>query len=59
MSNIPKQAFCLFKDGNQWCCVMGDFINLQESPAGFGITTLDAMDDLKKNIGEEIERLNH
>ena len=24
-----------FKDGNQWCAVADNFINLQESPAGF------------------------
>jgi hypothetical protein len=25
-----------FMDGNAWCAVNPDFINLQESPAGFG-----------------------
>jgi len=25
-------------DGNAWCAVLPDFINLQESPAGFGDT---------------------
>ncbi len=24
----------IFRDGNQWCAVRGDFRNLQESPAG-------------------------
>jgi hypothetical protein len=27
-----------FMDGNAWCAVGPDFINLQESPAGFGET---------------------
>lgn len=27
-----------FMDGNAWCAVKPDFINLQESPAGFGDT---------------------
>ena len=27
-----------FMDGNAWCAVRPDFINLQESPAGFGST---------------------
>lgn len=26
----------VFMDGNAWCATMGSFINLQESPAGFG-----------------------
>lgn len=26
----------VFKDGDSWCAVYDDFINLQESPAGFG-----------------------
>jgi hypothetical protein len=28
----------VFKDGDQYCAVYKDFINLQESPAGFGET---------------------
>lgn len=28
----------VFKDGNRWCAVYKDFINLQESPTGFGDT---------------------
>jgi hypothetical protein len=34
--SIPKNALCFFEDGDEWCCVRGDFINLQESKAGFG-----------------------
>lgn len=26
----------VFKDGNAWCAVRPDFINLQESPSGWG-----------------------
>lgn len=40
----------VFKDGNQWCAVMPDFINLQESPAGFGNTQLEARSDLHNSI---------
>ena len=32
----------VFRDGNKWCCVEDDFINLQESFAGFGDTPLEA-----------------
>ncbi len=42
MSNIPDSSICFFKDGDHWCCVNGDFINLQESPAGFGKTFEEA-----------------
>jgi hypothetical protein len=44
---IPHSALCFFRDGNQWCCVFGDFVNLQESPAGFGETFEDALADLQ------------
>ena len=41
----------LFKDGDQWCVARADFINLQESPAGFGSTCLEALADLCKVLG--------
>lgn len=41
----------LDRDGNQQCATRQDFINLQESPAGFGDTALDAMIDLCKTLG--------
>lgn len=43
----------LSKDGNSWCATRGDFINLQESPAGFGDTALEAMAALCKALGYE------
>lgn len=33
-------------DGNAWCAKRSNFINLQESLAGFGPTRLDAVRDL-------------
>lgn len=36
----------VFKDGDQWCAVNADFINLQESNAGFGAVPQDAVDNL-------------
>lgn len=30
------REFNVFKDGDQWCATDQSFINLQESPAGFG-----------------------
>lgn len=41
----------IFKDGNQWCITRQDFINLQESPAGFGDTCLGAFAELAKKLG--------
>jgi len=41
----------IYKDGNQWCATRKDFINLQESPAGFGDTALEAMAELAKELG--------
>ena len=31
-----------FRDGDQWCAVGPGFVNLQESPAGFGDTPIQA-----------------
>ena len=51
---IPHNALCFFLDGNQWCCVFGDFINLQESPAGFGDSFETAMASLQEQNAERI-----
>lgn len=36
----------IFMDGDQWCAVRPDFVNLQESPAGFGSTREAAISGL-------------
>lgn len=36
-------------NGNQHCATRPDFVNLQESPAGFGDTKEDAIKDLERN----------
>jgi hypothetical protein len=41
----------LFRDGDQWCATRRDFANLQESPAAFGDTALDALAALAKGLG--------
>jgi hypothetical protein len=38
-------------DGNMWSAVDRHFINLQESPAGFGVTALEAMAELCNELG--------
>lgn len=36
----------VFKDGDAWCATTNEFLNLQESVAGFGTTPNDAVSDL-------------
>lgn len=43
--------FKLSLDGSQYCATRTDFTNLQESPAGFGDTALEAVSDLLKELG--------
>lgn len=38
----------LERDGDQWCATSSDFVNLQESPAGFGDTADAAIAELVK-----------
>lgn len=35
------------KDGDQWCATFDDFVNLAESPAGFGPTPREAITNLR------------
>lgn len=46
----------VFKDGDQWCATMADFINLQESPAGFGDTPAKAVQNLADNLNCTFEK---
>lgn len=48
LQEISKKVL-LSRDGNQWCATEKDFINLQESPAGFGDTPEDAIASLRKH----------
>lgn len=38
------------RDGNQWCAFMPDFVNLQESAAGFGNSQSEAELELRQAI---------
>ena len=44
-------------DGNKWCAKTQDFINIQESPVGFGPTKLEAFADLANAIGYEPRKM--
>lgn len=41
----------LFLDENKWCATAGNFVNLQESEAGFGDTKIEAFASLCKALG--------
>lgn len=47
----------LFLDGDQWCATRKDFVDLQESPAGFGDTGLAAMAELCKELGYRPQKM--
>jgi hypothetical protein len=47
----PKSR--VLKDGDAWCAVFPDFINLQESPAGFGGTEAESREALRRETGKE------
>jgi len=38
------------RDGNQWCATTSMFVNLQESPAGFGNSPSRALEELFKAL---------
>jgi len=46
------KEYKIFMDGNLWCAVNEEFTNIQESPAGFGLTPIVALEEL---IMQEIE----
>jgi len=44
---MPEDINIIFRlDGNQWCCFYDDFIDLQQSSAGYGDTPDVALVDL-------------
>jgi hypothetical protein len=47
----------LFKDGDQWCATREDFVDLQESPAGFGSTALEALAGLCRSLGYKPQKM--
>ena len=46
----------LRRDGSAWCATKRDFVNLQESPCGFGDTPLEAIEGLCHELGYEPSR---
>ena len=44
-------------DGNSWCATRGDFRDLQQDPAGFGDTALEALAELSKTLGYKAQKM--
>ena len=44
---VPGEKIHIKRDGASWCATAPGFINLQESPAGFGDTPEEAIANLK------------
>jgi hypothetical protein len=47
----------LFMDEDKWCATRKDFVDIQESPAGFGSTALEALANLCKDLGYRPQKL--
>lgn len=45
------------RDGNMWCAHRPDFVNLQESPCGFGETKREAAGELCKALGYKASKM--
>jgi len=46
--------YILQRDGNAWCATEETFVNLQESPAGFGDTPSEAISNLQDEVIEKL-----
>ena len=46
MSEFAEIQIRIYKDGSDWCSVLSDFVDLQQSQAGFGNTPLEAVVNL-------------
>ena len=56
-ATLKEKGIKIYKDGNKWCAVFEDFIDLQESIAGFGETPALALSALMKERDAEQETL--
>lgn len=54
----PTPDIYLEKDGDSYYATLEDFINLQESPAGFGDTPGEAFTELYDQVDEEMGEYN-
>lgn len=47
---MDANSIRVYPDGNQWCAVLADFENVQESPAGFHATPDGAIEALREDL---------
>jgi hypothetical protein len=50
MKELTIEDVNIFLEGDSWCATLFNFINLQESPAGFGFTQDEALENLNKEL---------
>lgn len=48
-----SHGFHLFIDGNAWCAVGPHFVDLMQSPAGFGATQAEAVAALHREFSKD------
>ena len=53
---MDDKKIIIEKDGNAWCAHREDFVNLQESDAGFGNTPGEALELLIQNEWESFQK---
>lgn len=58
MSEVNLDDFVFEMDGNMWCAHRPDFVDLQQSVAGFGATKLDALADLLRRENKSQKKLD-
>jgi hypothetical protein len=49
------KEYKIFKEGDLWCAVNEEFTNIQESPAGFGLNPVVALEEL---LTQEVDMEN-
>ncbi len=52
VAQMDELKFDVFRDGDMFCATKLDFVNLQESPAGFGKTKELAITELEKELAQ-------
>lgn len=56
-AGVPLEAICFWRDGEQWCCAMGDWSEEGVAPLGRGETREEAERDLIEAIEGQADEL--
>jgi hypothetical protein len=54
---VIMKEYKVYQDGDLWCAVNEEFINIKESVMGFGLTPMAALGELVK-YEEEIKKMD-